>query len=239
VGVHAGTRRDDVDDAAREGVMDLSRVAARYESEEVAERYDDRRFGGIGGRYNNWRLHRLLRRIMKRLPRGATVLDIPCGTGRIDDGLLAAHLRVVAADISTAMLSVAQRKVRPTSSWLGFLRTDAGCLPFRDGGVDVTVSIRFVHLFDRPTRLGLLGEIARVTNDRVVLEYRNVDSPYRAATRAIRRWMTGRCQPAKRAMADVAAELTAAGLELERIYFVSQLFSASVLIVARRPRRPC
>jgi ubiquinone/menaquinone biosynthesis C-methylase UbiE len=219
--------------------MDLSKVVARYESTVAAETYDGRRFGSISGRYNNWRLHRLLRSIVKRLPRGARVLDVPCGTGRIDDGLLAAQLRVVAADISRAMLAVAQRKVCPTPAWLGFLRADAGHLPFRDGSVDAIVCIRFVHLFDQPTRRFLLEEMARVTNDRVVLEYRNVEGRRRAATRAIRRWLTGRRQPVKHSMAEVTAELKAAGLELERIYFVSQLFSGSALIVARRLRQPC
>jgi ubiquinone/menaquinone biosynthesis C-methylase UbiE len=167
------------------------------------------------------------------------VLDVACGTGRIDDGLLAAHLRVVAADISRAMLAVAQRKVRPTPSWPGFLRADARHLPFRDGSVDAIVSIRFVHLFDQPTRRVLLEEMARITSDRVVLEYRNVESRRRAAARAIRRWLTGCHPPVKRSMAEATAELQAAGLDLECIYFVSQLFSASALIVTRRLGQPC
>jgi ubiquinone/menaquinone biosynthesis C-methylase UbiE len=167
------------------------------------------------------------------------VLEVPCGTGRIDDGLLAAQLCVVAADISRAMPAVAQRKVRATPSWLGFLRADAGHLPFRDGSVDAIVSIRFVHLFDQPTCRVLLEEMARITNDRVVLEYCNVESRRPAAARAIRRWLTGRHPPVKRSMAEVTAELKAAGLDLERIYFVSQLFSASALIVVRRLGQPC
>jgi hypothetical protein len=63
-------------------------LSIEYQSHDVAETYDRRRFHSLGGRYNNWRLHRLLNSILQRLPRGSVVLDIPCGTGRIDHCLL-------------------------------------------------------------------------------------------------------------------------------------------------------
>ena len=110
-------------------------VSIEYQSLDVAETYERRRFHSLGGRYNNWRLHRLLNCILLRLPPGSVVLDIPCGTGRIDNCLLDRSLRVIAADISTAMLTVARRKFRPRPSAPKFLRADANHLPFRSHSV--------------------------------------------------------------------------------------------------------
>src|SRR3989442_1673113 len=96
-------------------------VTVRYQDTDVAEAYDRQRFHSPRGRYNNWRLRRLLNKVLEGLSPGSVVLDIPCGTGRIDNWLLNASLRVIAADISMEMLAVARQKVRPMPSWLGFL----------------------------------------------------------------------------------------------------------------------
>jgi 2-polyprenyl-3-methyl-5-hydroxy-6-metoxy-1,4-benzoquinol methylase len=79
-------------------------VAARYQSAHAGAAHDRRRFHILGSRYNNWRLRRLLNKPLRSLPPGSIVLDIPCGTGRIDNWLLNLSLRVIAADISREIL---------------------------------------------------------------------------------------------------------------------------------------
>ena len=210
-------------------------VAIRYQDAGVVEAYDRGRFHGLGGRYNNWRLHRLLNKTLKGLPPGSIVLDIPCGTGRIDNWLLEASLRVIAADISSAMLSRARQKVPPMSSALRFLRADADHLPFRSRSVDAVFSIRFLHLLDQPARLLVLREVARVARHWAVVEYRRVERPLQAAKRLMAGWLTGRNgRKKKMAVAEITDELNRCGLVAERYYFVSRWFSGSVLVVARR-----
>jgi ubiquinone/menaquinone biosynthesis C-methylase UbiE len=210
-------------------------VAIRYQDPAVVDTYDQGRFHGLGGRYNNWRLHRLLNKTLQSLAPGSLVLDIPCGTGRIDAWLLKASLRVIAADISSAMLGRARQKVRPTSPALGFLRADAHHLPFRSGSVDAVFSIRFLHLLDQHARLRALHEVARVARHWAVLEYRRVEKPLHAAKRVIAGWLTGRTRRTKKlTVAEIADELSRCGLVAERCYFVSRWFSGSVLIMARR-----
>lgn len=207
----------------------------RYEATYFVESYDRLRYHGLGGRYNNWRLRRLLGKAVKALPAGALVLDVPCGTGRIDNWLLRASLRVIAADISAAMLAVARRKVRPTPFSAGFLNADAGRLPLRSRSVEAVFSIRLLHLIDRPARLAVLSEMARVTRQWVVVEYRTIEKRVKAAKRVVIQRLTGRPRPRKKmALADVEHELSLCGLVAERYYFPSRWFSGSVVVIARR-----
>ena len=180
----------------------------------MANAYDRQRFHHPRGQYNNWRLRRLLNKALGNLSAGRVVLDVPCGTGRIDNWLLDAFLRVIAADISSEMLAVARQKVRPTASWLGFLRADADHLPLRSRSVDVVLCIRFLHLLDQEARRRILSEIARVAKRRAIVEFR-VERRVKMAKRALMSWLT-RC-----------------GLLADRYYFVSRWFSGSVLVTAR------
>jgi ubiquinone/menaquinone biosynthesis C-methylase UbiE len=223
--------------ARRQARRHIRPVSTEYQSLDVAEEYDRRRFHSLGGRYNNWRLQRLLRSALGALAPGSAVLDIPCGTGRIDDRLLRRSLRVIAADISTAMLTVAQRKLRPRRRGLAFVRADAGCLPFRSHSVPAVLCVRFLHLMDPTERRAVLTELARVAKHWVIVEYRNLDPPVRSFKRAILAWFRREDRPRRRTVSDIEAELRRCGLGGRRYYYVNRWFSGSVLVAAdHRPR---
>jgi ubiquinone/menaquinone biosynthesis C-methylase UbiE len=199
----------------------------------VANAYDRQRFHHPRGRYHNWRLRRLLNKALSTVSPGSVVLDIPCGTGRIDNWLLNASLRVIAADISSEMLAVARQKVRPAPSWLGFLRADADHLPLRSRSVDAVLCIRFLHLLDQEARLSVLNEIARVAKRKAIVEFR-VERRVKTAKRAFISWLTRRRAQKKMTVFEIADELSRCGLLADRYYFVSRWFSGSVLVTARR-----
>jgi ubiquinone/menaquinone biosynthesis C-methylase UbiE len=205
----------------------------RYQRADIAESYDRARFGGLSGRYSDWRLRRMIRAIIRDVPRSAVVLDVPCGTGRLDASLSRSSFRVIAADVSGEMLAVARRKTRGMSARPAFLRADAMRLPLPSASVDVVFCIRFLHLLDRDARSVALTELARVARDRVVVEYRCVTKPLRVARRAVLRWLGARNLRARTTLDDVKGELARCGLRAERCYFTSRWFSASVVIVAR------
>jgi len=203
----------------------------------VAEAYDRRRFHSLGARYDNWRLHRLLSHLVRDLSPGSVVLDVPCGTGRIEGCLVRRSLRVIAVDISTAMLTVARRKVRPPRPELAFLRADANGLPVRSQSVPAVICIRFLHLMDPAERRDVLTELGRVAQRRVIVEYRNVDPPIRALKRAILAWLRGAERPRRRTVSDIEGELRRCGLIGQHYYYVNRWFSGSVLVAAtHRPR---
>src|SRR5205809_6481632 len=145
------------------GPVDSDTVEGRYQNRAVVDVYDAARVEGLRGRYNNWRMNRVLKGIMRTLPPAETVLDMPCGTGRLLGHLTRSCRQVIAADVSGEMLTVARRKDRLGPSAPRFLRADARHLPFRSNSVDIVFSVRFLHLLDRDARLAVLKELTRVS----------------------------------------------------------------------------
>ena len=94
--------------------MSTAVVKGYYQNPAVAGDYDRQRFAGWAGRW----FDRLERRAVRRMVLGLrhrharlSVLDVPCGTGRITELLLELDLPVVAGDISREMMDVARRRL--------------------------------------------------------------------------------------------------------------------------------
>ena len=172
------------------------------------------------------------------LPPNSIVLDIPCGTGRIDNWLLQSPVRVVAADISDEMISVARHKVKPTPSWLGFVRAEGHHLPFRLKSFDCVFSIRFFHLLDQQTRLTVLREMAQTTTRWIVVESRRIQSRAKAAKRALMRVLLGRIERPKWSLQQTVDEFDKCGLMVEEYYYHSRWFSGIVLVHASLKNSP-
>jgi SAM-dependent methyltransferase len=95
------------------------------------------------------------------LPRGATVLDAGCGTGRALPYLRAAvgaEGTVVGIDVTPEMLDVARPKAGRGTAAL--VSADALALPLRDGGVDAVFAAGLVPHFE--DAVAGLRELARV-----------------------------------------------------------------------------
>src|SRR5205085_1416194 len=100
----------------------------------------------------------LVRRLPVR-PRG-DVLELACGTGIITERLrerIDGNFRIVATDVSDAMLAYARNKVKGKIDWR---LADAAALPFKDetfGAVVCAFGVMFV-----PEKAKLFGEARRV-----------------------------------------------------------------------------
>jgi ubiquinone/menaquinone biosynthesis C-methylase UbiE len=94
---------------------------------------------------------------------GDRLLDVPCGTGALEDWLAREHpgVRVVGADASPAMLARAKAKHGDRYEWV---EADARRLPFADASFDQVVCANAFHCFDRPREV--LAEFARVLKPR-------------------------------------------------------------------------
>jgi SAM-dependent methyltransferase len=105
------------------------------------------------------------------LPRGARVLDMPCGTGRFIPLLCDRGFRYVGADVSLAMIEEARRTAAGRTT-IGFVNADAEHMAFRDECVDCVIIWRLLHhIGDASIRVGMLREAARVTRSKVVVSF--------------------------------------------------------------------
>jgi SAM-dependent methyltransferase len=217
--------------------MRLSRSAQRaideYESHEAAARYD----GVHRGRARHRREERAIRRALRDVPAGASVLDLPCGTGRMFPVLHALSYRVTAADASAAMVAFA-RDAGAQAGW-----TPAGGVHvasvfdtgFRDDAFDAVLCNRLFHHFAEPeARRAGLAELRRICSGTLVVSFfcaLSLD-----AWRTRRRRSRGKRRSGREAISfgSFRADAEASGLEIIRVHRTLPGISQQWYCVAQR-----
>lgn len=138
-----------------------TQVDGRWQSEDAGAHYGTGRWasGRAAGRDP-----RLVRRLLGRCGALATVLDVPCGTGRLH-GELRSRASYTGVDVSAAMLAAAPADTR-------LVRASAWALPFREDAFDAVVCCRLLHhLETREERATLVAELARVARRYVIASF--------------------------------------------------------------------
>jgi len=198
-----------------------------------ARRYEARRYGGFVRRLNHRLLERALARGLSGVRRGGVVLDAPCGTGVLAGFLRGLGFHVLGADISPAMLDVAKER----GPVVGHVRADLERLPLRAGSVDAVVSARFLMHLPAELRPRVLRALASVARGPLVA---TVCHPYtlKSFGRAVRRGLGGVAKKSPRlTRRELEAEVSAAGLRLERVIPVMPILSEVWVIVVHAPPR--
>jgi SAM-dependent methyltransferase len=134
----------------------------KWQSTAVAEGYARDRFRGGRARTRDLRLVESLWRRHGPSGRAHSLLDLPCGAGRLTAGLSARAERYLGADISCAML-----RAGPGST----LQADATCLPFADASFEVVVCCRLLHHLDPAELREVTAELLRVTGGLLIASF--------------------------------------------------------------------
>jgi len=170
----------DIENYPAKQTWQSSERAARYRVSRTPTRYT--RYHREDAIITDW---------LSELPRGAVVLDCPCGTGRLLPVFAQMGLGYVGADFSRAMIAEARQAV-PEMKVHGFVNADAAKLPFRDSTVDSVVLWRFFHHLPNPrAREAILREAARVTRRQVLVSFYHAVS-FTALRRAVQKSAFGR-----------------------------------------------
>lgn len=135
----------------------------------------------------------LLSRILRSVPAPATVLDAPCGAGRVARELLAAGARVRLADLAPAMLAHAREAVGAHPHCLGVEVLDLEAPVPADAPLhELVVCFRFLHhLPDPATRARVLASLAGRSSRWVLVSFHHPASVHHLA-RGLRRLLTRR-----------------------------------------------
>ncbi len=195
-------------------VVRTMRGVEHYRDPARASHYRDKHRVSFWRRRAHRREHSLLARALAGAPQ-ATVLDCPCGAGRMLD------LATAGVDLSLAMV----REARAHADCRLLVAGSADMLPFRDGAFDAVICHRLLHHLHEPAaRAAILREAARVARHTVVVSYWDV--------RARRPKRSRRSVLTKEQLVDEAA---AAGLELQPpVRYVARWFSAFAVATLRR-----
>lgn len=207
----------------------------RWRDARVAGEYEARRFKTVLARWKHRRDEELVLALLARSGPHASVLDLPCGTGRLFPALARAAPLVLGADLALEMMQ-AGRAARPAVR-VPMFQADALRLPLADRSVDALVSLRFLFHFEREERVAMLAEFARVARRAVLVQVRlGASAKHHLRGLRARFGLARRFRPAQ-GRAELAAELAAAGLELVELAPLSRLFSDKALLLARPARR--
>ena len=205
-----------------------------YQNEGVARRYDQERFSSLAGRVFQSAELKTLGKLVQHLPPHASLLDVPCGTGRIAKVLMDWGFRVTAADISQEMIQVAQSRIADVGGQLPASRGSADALPFANESFDAVLSIRFLpHISAEPRRL-MLREMARVSR-RWVFFSNSFSSAWYKSRRAVKRHL-GHQAPTRYPVTenDLTEDLRLAGLKETARFWTFRFVSEELLMLCEK-----
>ncbi|MCA8953961.1 MAG: class I SAM-dependent methyltransferase [Planctomycetes bacterium] len=205
---------------------------ANYRSERGAHAYLDDHRQKLHRRVSDRRERRILRDFLTRIGRTGLLLDLPCGYGRLLELLATAAERVVEADFSGSMLTLARQLHGELAS--EYLECSALAIPRPDRSFGVAVSVRLNHhLESRAARLAHIAELCRVADTAVVMTFFSAAS-LKNRLRQLRRLWNGKTPKNALAAAEVRAEFGRRGFAVERMVPLARIGSGHVYVLARR-----
>jgi ubiquinone/menaquinone biosynthesis C-methylase UbiE len=121
---------------------------AYYQAQDTVATYEQRRFGGVMGQWVDQRERGAVRALANN--QAASILDCPCGTGRMLTLFQEGAAIVVGADTSYAMLGAsAQRLAQHGQYPVRLVQGSIYALPFQPAAFDLVLCMRFaVHCAD-------------------------------------------------------------------------------------------
>jgi len=143
----------------------------RYEDFEKARNYNLKYDRKLLKRLSTLREYQILRRLLERQKHCATMLEIPCGGGRISPQLADATDLLIQADVGLGQIlfGMTREKLKIPQIWM---TASAFHIPLQDSSVDAAVCIRLSHhLPTTNQREDLLAELLRVARRYVVMTF--------------------------------------------------------------------
>lgn len=208
-----------------------------YKSPDIAEAYDQIRFGSVAGRAFDRLEKRALIRALSGLPAGSEIIDIPCGTGRLSEALLDSGYRVTGVDISPAMLDQAARKLARFGDRFQCRLGDATQLPCPERPFAAAVCARILMHFPLDRQIDFLGSVARQTDGNVVFN-QSYNSGYQRFRRRLKRLLHHQMPVGfPLTEAEIKHLLHAAGLRELRRLWTAPAISEGFFLVARKQYR--
>ena len=205
---------------------------AHYKNDRIAKEYDAVRFSSVAGRVFNDLERRTVVKAFAGVPSGARLADIPCGTGRLAEPLLAVGYKVHGMDISAEMLDVAAGRLSRFGSAFSTEVADAKTLTRSHDQFDAVLCARVLMHFELDEQIEFLRGVTQITRGPIVINH-SFSSPYQRFRRGVKRAL-GNQPPARHPVteSDIARLLTACRLKEARRFRLNALVSEAIYLVA-------
>jgi SAM-dependent methyltransferase len=151
--------------------MVVERPGDHWRVPAVAQAYEAGRFHNVKGYVYRRLEERVIRRALRGLGPGNRVLDAACGTGRVTTLLRREGFQPTGCDISLSMMNVARRQLAALGYEVPLVESSVDSLPFKDKSFDAATCVGLLMHLDADVRVRALRELARVSRDRLVVQY--------------------------------------------------------------------
>ncbi len=142
-----------------------------YDSTRGAEAYKSDYKKKLHRKLSDKRERALLTQIFREIGQVQSILDLPCGHGRLSDFLRSHCQHLISGDWSSTMVGLNQRDHEGMAG-RSYVRASALEIPLPDQSVDVVVSFRLSHhLETQELRERHLAELFRVARKHVVVTW--------------------------------------------------------------------
>ncbi len=161
------------DEASSKDLTDLSKnnYEQRYEHFEKARNYNLKYERKPLKRLSTRREYQILQRLLGQQKHCATMLEIPCGGGRISPKLVKATDLLIQADVGLGQILYGMTKERLKIPQI-WMTASAFRIPLQDSSLDAAICIRLSHhLPTSKQREDLLTELLRVARRYVVMTF--------------------------------------------------------------------
>jgi SAM-dependent methyltransferase len=199
------------------GIAFRKRYEWQYHDEQDAREYDDSFKKSSRKRQRTRRELDIVTGFLERKGKSRTLLDIPCGGGRLSGPMSAATDYLIEADISPAQLQLAL--AQDADNQTGMI-ISALALPFASGSIDGVVCARLSHHLPDPSEQEkLLVELLRVSNGFVVFSFTD-----RNSVQSFGRKIRGKAlNPCSMTIEEIETLSAANGGRVEQIQTVSNI----------------
>lgn len=207
-----------------------------YQDETIANDYDRNRFFDFKGNLVDKREKELVYKAIKQTrSRGnMTILDLPCGTGRVSLYLAQRGFKIIGVDISANMIKQAQKKManKISNEQILFQVGDGEHLSFQNGSFDGAISLRLFGHLPPEHRVNVLRELARVSKSFVVIAYYHKHSLQYWQRKKKRAQRQISWYPVDQKQIDT--ELNEVGLYRIKQYYLFPGISETIIVIAKK-----
>ena len=157
-----------------------------YQQVDAATEYNLKYERQLLKRWSTRREFQLIHRLLASQPRSSTLLELPCGGGRLSSAMASYTDQLIESDVAVGQLQYGRQNSRCATPQI-WLTASALRIPFRDASADGVVCIRLCHhLHQSEERRQLVVELLRVARRFVIVTFFDYDSLKNLLRRACR-----------------------------------------------------
>ncbi len=214
----------------------VRQTVARYKSSGYAERYLREYRGGLTPKHIRSRIiaareTAIIGSLLREVDMAqSVVLDVPCGTGKLGGVLGEFPVKIIAADVSLAMMALARDQYR-SSQVVEFLKCDARHLSLASKSLDVIVCLRLFQRLPSDTRCAILDEFCRVGRRHLVISYSYQSVVHRVRRAARKIFVREIGSFTHVGIGQIRTELETAGLTIRKVKRVLRGLSSEVIFL--------